>query len=54
MLGLENLVITHKSVLTRFLPIKRGVAPLYLVFIDLYKPRNLGSNEMWVITKTEH
>ena len=45
------LVITHKSVLTRFLPIKRGMAPSYPVFIDLYRPLNLGPNEMWVITK---
>jgi len=43
-------VIIHKSVLTRFLSIKRGLASLYPVFIDLCRPLNLGGNEMWAIT----
>jgi hypothetical protein len=45
---LDCLAITHESVLTRFLPVKRDMAPLYPVFIDLYRPLNLGPSEMWV------
>ena len=46
-------MITHKSVLGRFLSIGHNLASLHLVLISLFKPLNLGVSKMWVITNWE-
>jgi hypothetical protein len=39
------LVITHKSVSSRFLPIVHDLAPLYLVLINFRNPLNPGGQQ---------